>query len=508
LAAIARKTHTVANTHLRGTWVSYLWLVPAAVLGLAVAQLPILALGRVIATGIVIAAILAHPIAVFALLLVLSPLRTLYATEAPRLGYPSIPLDIGQWLVIALIASWLLHCIRRRRLPFFFLRREVNQTGAALLPLILFVAAAAASGFTAVSLSAWLIEWLKWLQIVIIAIIAIDLCIAGHRQSIIGLLVLAGATNAAIGVYQYFGGSGALHLLINERNFRAFGTFGQPNPFGGFMGVLFPLAFTSLMASLWAGYKKIRDGGFAAIPSPLLKSAFFGAGALLMAVALFMSWSRGAWLGFGVSIAVMLFALPRRAVHSLLLALALMGIMAGLAASGRLPASITARLGTITEDIFNVQDVRGVDITPANYAVVERLAHWQAAFNMATERPWLGVGLGNYEVAYPEYRLANWKFALGHAHNMFLNMLAEVGTLGLITYAAFICAILWYAWRVRRHPVVQSRLTAVGILGVWTYIIVHSLTDNLYVNNVFIHLSVTIGLLASLLREIPSQTSR
>lgn len=486
----------------------YLWLIPSVAVGLAAAQLPTLLLAGIAAVVLLAAAIFAHPIAVFALLLVLAPLRTLYATEAPRLGYPTIPLDIGQWLVLALVISWLIHCVRRRRFPAVVSSQTMRTASAPLVPLIVFIVVSGSGAFAALSLTTWLTEWLKWLQIAIIAVITIDLCIAGHRPAITGLLVLAGATNAAIGIYQYFGGSGALHLLINERNFRAFGTFGQPNPFGGFMGVLFPLALVGLLASLWAAYKVVRARNFAAIPSPMLKSVFFGLAALLMAVALFMSWSRGAWLGFGISVGSMVFALPRKLRHSLLVAFVVAGAVGGLAISGRLPASITTRLSTITEDIFDVQDVRGVDITPVNYAVIERLAHWQAALNMATESPWLGVGLGNYEVAYSEFRLANWKFALGHAHNIYLNMLAEVGALGLITYVAFICAVLWYAWRVRRHPVVGSRLLAIGILGVWAYVIVHSLTDNLYVNNVFIHLSVTIGLLASLLREVPSQTTR
>ncbi len=61
--------------------------------------------------------------------------------------------------------------------------------------------------------------------------------------------------NALIGLYEFFGGSGALVLLIDNRFSRAFGTFGQPNPFGGFMGLLAPVALngrTRLQLSSWA----------------------------------------------------------------------------------------------------------------------------------------------------------------------------------------------------------------------------------------------------------------
>lgn len=510
LSAAAQDSISIQPTSsnpIRWAHSPYLWLLPALLLGLAIAQLPFLLIGSIAVGAVVAIAIYAHPKAVYALLLVLAPLRTLYATEAPRLGYPTLPLDIGQWLVLALVASWVLHYVRRRQMPLILSHQALRSDWAPLLPLFAFVTIAASGAFTAFSLNAWLLEWLKWLQVTMIALITIDICIAGHRRSVVGLLVLAGAANAVIGIYQYFGGSGALHLLVNDRYFRAFGTFGQPNPFGGFMGVLFPMAFTGMLAALYSGWRLIRGGSAARLMRAATSLLYFGSASCLVALALILSWSRGAWLGFGVSVAVMLFALPRKAIHSLFLAFLLAGMVGALAASGRLPASISARLATITEDIFNVQDVRGVDITPANYAVVERLAHWQAAIDMATAHPWLGVGLGNYEIAYPEFRLANWKFALGHAHNMYLNMLAEVGLVGLIAYLALIFAILWYAWSVRRHPSLPSRLIAIGILGVWTYVIVHSLTDNLYVNNVFIHLGVTIGLLASLLREVPRRTT-
>ena len=44
-----------------------------------------------------------------------------------------------------------------------------------------------------------------------------------------------------------------------------------------------------------------------------------------------------------------------------------------------------------------------VPISDENFAIVERLAHWQAAYYMANAHPWIGVGLGNYETVYPAY---------------------------------------------------------------------------------------------------------
>jgi O-antigen ligase len=478
---------------------SIFWLGLALIGGLVIAllPLPLALLGTVTLAGTA----LISPVALLTVLLVFAPMRALIATELlPRYGVTwPLPLDIGQALLILWLAVWAAHKIIQPR--------ACTQTGAfkpllrQFWPLLTFVVAGGLSAFNAWSLSAWLTEWLKWAQMLVIALVVIDLGRTVGWRWFVFALVSAGLANALIGIYIYFGGSGALHLLVNRDNFRAFGTFGQPNPFGGFMGLVAPLALAMTLSHIQRLWRRRHLAHvWAHEIVPLL---FYGLSAVAISAALIMSWSRGAWLGFGVSLAVMLFALPRRLIISLALALLLLAGTGVLAASGRLPATISTRLATIGEDIFDVRDVRGVDITPANYATTERLAHWQAATNMAASHPWLGVGLGNYEVAYPAFRLINWKFPLGHAHNYYLNVLAEAGIIGLVTYLLFVCALLALAWRGRRHPDPSARLACIGILGTWAYLTVHSLTDNLYVNNVFIHLSVTLGILGLLNGCIP-----
>jgi O-antigen ligase len=219
---------------------------------------------------------------------------------------------------------------------------------------------------------------------------------------------------------------------------------------------------------------------------------------LVTAAALVMSWSRGAWLAFGVAAAVVLVTLPRKFWISMAIValISLTGI--GAILSGRLPASITERIGSAFTDLINVNDVRGVAVSSENYAVIERLAHWQAAVEMARLSPVTGVGLGNYEVVYPQVRLMAWKFPLGHAHNYYLNVLAEAGMIGAAAYGAMWLILAALTWRARRHPDPVASAAAAGLLGSWTYIAVHSITDQLYVNYAFLHVGIMFGLAALL----------
>jgi putative inorganic carbon (HCO3(-)) transporter len=158
-----------------------------------------------------------------------------------------------------------------------------------------------------------------------------------------------------------------------------------------------------------------------------------------------------------------------------------------------LPASITDRISGLTAD-FQPGDVRGVDIYDENYAVIERLAHWQAAVEMVRAHPWLGVGFGNYEAAYPQYRLMNWIHPLGHAHNYYLNILAETGFLGTAAYLFFWAAVFWQSLRQLGRLGWPWRGLALGLLAAWVYLSVHHLVDKLYVNNIYIHLGTMLGL--------------
>ncbi len=135
-----------------------------------------------------------------------------------------------------------------------------------------------------------------------------------------------------------------------------------------------------------------------------------------------------------------------------------------------------------------------MSINDANYAVLERLAHWQAALDMARDNLWTGVGFGNYEPAYGDYDLINWPYPLGHSHNYYLNILAETGIFGLAAYL-----VLW--WIIIRQAVGlvgqlewPRRGIALGLLALWVTLSVHHLVDKLYVNNFYLFLGAVLGL--------------
>jgi putative inorganic carbon (HCO3(-)) transporter len=462
------------------------WLLLALAAGLIIGLFPLPHAGLILAGVLILVATLIEPLTGLALMLLAGPFGAL---ESVIMGGTSF--DSGQLLLALTLTAWLARSVARReiRLP------RPDRTVA--LTLGLFVAVCTLSLLHAPSLSSGLKELVKWVQIALVAWFAADA--AGRRSRlgwVVAAVLLSGLSQALIGLWQFgLRGHGPEHfeLVIGFRGrvleaYRAYGTFEQPNPYGGFLGLMLPLAL-GWGVGQWAAWLSRRR------PRPALLTLvlpWLAAG--LLGGALLASWSRGAWLGAAAAVGAVLLYLPRRRWLGVLLVLALLAAGWVAVQSGLLPGSIVERL-TGFADYVKFQDVRGVDITPANYAVLERMAHWQAALNMADRHPWLGIGLGNYEAAYPEYALLNWPYALGHAHNIYLNLLAETGVVGLVAYLAFWAAVIALTARIIRRAPYPQRGLALGLMGAWVHLSVHHLVDKLYVNNIYLHLGALLGLL-------------
>ena len=429
------------------------------------------------------------PLVMLVIMLTLAPLRTLIATESNL----ALPLDIGQILLLLYIGVWLADRVRQRKAIL------VARGNLPLVAALALLAVLALGAWNSAALSYWLAEWLKWAAIALLIWTLSESVDDLWRWLVFAVLVSAVA-NALVGLFIFFGGSGADHLVIMGRYFRAFGTFGQPNPFGGFMGIALPIGLMTAYSQLQTIVSCWRARKLAPLAAVLIFTASSLASLLIIA-ALVASWSRGAWLGTAVACLVMMVAAPKKLTRGLVMTGGIAVLFAATWSAGLLPPSIVNRLTATASELVTISDVRGVEISPSNYAVIERLAHWQAAINMAADSPLFGVGLANYEVVYDDYRLINWEEPLGHAHNLYLNLLAEAGLVGLIAYLAFWIVIFRITWSLRRQPDEFARSIAIGLLGCWSYIAVHSVFDNLYVNNLFLHIGVLLSVLAILYRR-------
>jgi O-antigen ligase len=475
------------------------WMILAVLGGMLCARLPVPVTAGLFGLAALGLLVLIEPVLGIVLMLGVAPLKTLIETESPV----AFPVDIGQLGLVLVIGAWMLWRVTTR--PHARLPRTPLY-----LPLIGIMAGLSPSLFAAANTGAWVTEMLKWIEILLLVGIVLDLGREGRWTWIAFGGVLSAVLQALIGIYEFFGGSGAPHLWIaNYRYFRAFGTFGQPNPFSAFMGLALPLALGLAWGYALKALACWRNGSDRSMPwarhavplqgdwltSGLLALLYAGFGLILL-VGLLVSWGRGAWLGFGAAAGMMVFFAPRHRWQGVLLMVAVGVLPLILWTAGLIPITIQQRVNNAITEFAGFRDVRGAPVGDENFAIVERLAHWQAAYYMANAHPFIGVGLGNYETVYPEYGLPSWPRPLAHAHNDYLNLLAETGLIGLVAYLAGWLTLAWWTVRALRQPDVVMRGLVLGLLGIWTHLAVHSFVDKLYVNNLFLYIGVMLGLLA------------
>lgn len=366
-----------------------------------------------------------------------------------------------------------------------------------VLPFALFLGVALLSMIGATSLESSLKELTKWFEM-----LAVYICVANNldeakTKRVLAVTFLAGISQAAIGVYQFLFRAGPEGFELFGRFMRAYGTFEQPNPFAGYLALIIPVAL-----GVVSGFQLPVHGSIRAQLLILNVELLALCALASMLAAVVMSWSRGAWLGVGAGLIVTMIVPSRRAfVGSIITAFGLtLAILLGTLSVNVIPPAMAERFAGIT-DYFGVFDVRGVRVDDANYAIVERMAHWQSAAMMWAENPALGVGIGNYAAAYPRYALPRWDDALGHAHNYYLNIAAETGTTGLLAYLVLWGSAFGQSWRAVRTASGFWRGVAAGLLGTLVALSLHNTFDNLFVHGMAVQVGLGLGIVAWLNRE-------
>jgi O-antigen ligase len=356
-----------------------------------------------------------------------------------------------------------------------------------VFPFALFLGIALLSMTGATSLEASVKEFTKWFEMLAVYVYAVNNLDQAKAKRVLAFTFLAGISQAAIGIYQFLFRAGPEGFELFGRFMRAYGTFEQPNPYAGYLALIIPVAL-----GVVSGFKVKVQGSI----RTQLSTVNFELLALLalvsMLAAVVMSWSRGAWLGVGAGLIVTISVPSRRAFIGSIIAAFVLTFAILLSSINVIPPAIAERFAGIT-DYFGVFDVRGVKVDDANYAIVERMAHWQSAAMMWAENPALGVGIGNYAAAYPRYSLPRWDDALGHAHNYYLNIAAETGTMGLLAYLVLWASAFWHSWRAVRTSSGFWRGVAAGLLGALVALSMHNTFDNLFVHGMAVQVGLGLG---------------
>jgi O-antigen ligase len=208
--------------------------------------------------------------------------------------------------------------------------------------------------------------------------------------------------------------------------------------------------------------------------------AWLMAGLVLLGV--FLSYTRGAWLGVLGALAVWLvvryWRVMRFAVVGLLVAVA---FGASLFFSG----TYNFRVTTAEEERGFLEHFKTAFDLEENLSNKERINRWVAAINMTEERPLLGFGPGTYAFQYAPFQEARYRTwvstnrgDVGTAHNEFLLASSEMGLPGAILTLLLYLASIFYAFRgYRQSRGWRSAGYLIALLGPLTFY-AHAVVNN------------------------------
>src|SRR5216684_6750059 len=192
-----------------------------------------------------------------------------------------------------------------------------------------------------------------------------------------------------------------------------FGPYVNRNHFAGFAELVIPVALVPLVLG------KVRRERWFAV-------AIF---ALLPIGALFLSASRGGMLSFAVEIGVLaLLMVLRRAGGRNVLAGGVVLLVAFL---------LVSWLG-VRQILERFSSMQSLEVTVGKRATMR-----QDAWHMFRDHPWTGTGLGTLPLVFPAYESLYDGKIVNHAHNDYLEMLADTGVAGALCCTWFLGALFF-----------------------------------------------------------------
>lgn len=237
----------------------------------------------------------------------------------------------------------------------------------------------------------------------------------GQMKSILRMACAAAVIVLLYGYYQFLFGIDISSMkwvdgdAFPELRKRVFSTWENPNILAGYLDIIICLAFGLFM--------KCSDRE---------RRILLGAFMLAAAACLAMTYARGACLVIAVILAGYGVLRDRRVLVACILVVAILFVLDPM----------------LYERITSV-------FTKVDTSTEMRLAFWESTVAMIQDHPFLGIGWGAYWMVYPEYDfyLQGANVLIVHAHNIYLNYMAEIGIPGAVAFFWFFFGTMIMALR-------------------------------------------------------------
>lgn len=266
------------------------------------------------------------------------------------------------------------------------------------------------------------------LRVLVYALLFLAILNNLHRQEtttiIVFTLVFLALAISGYAIYQFLANSDYVWNFIKPYPHRGTGTYICPNHLGGFLEMLLPLALAYTMTGRLKPVTRV----------------LIGYAAVVIMAGIAVSLSRGAWVSTTLALLLFFGALMFRRQHRL----PALVLLAAILAAG---IFAVARSGHIDERLQQLVNRQGQPTEDMRFAL------WRPAWQMWREYSLWGVGPAHYDLRFRGYRPEAVQLSPDRAHNDYLNMLADWGSVGtaLVVSAWVLLGVgVVQTWRSRR----------------------------------------------------------
>lgn len=293
----------------------------------------------------------------------------------------------------------------------------------------------------------------------------------------VAAFICSSAIVSLYGIYQNILGTASTKWqdveMFGDLGGRVVSTFENPNVLAEYLIMTIPFAVAVMLTRRgWLS----RGGMFAVCGSA--------------AACLVFTLSRGAWLGFIIGMLVFFLIYSRKTLSVILFGLFAVPLLPFV-----LPESIVKRFMSIGN--------------LADSSTAYRVNIWRGSLNMIRECFWGGIGTSReaFTIVYPRFTLAGIESA-PHSHNLYLQIIIELGIFGLIVFLAVIffmtqyCFSFFAAEKMPGHDYEGMRLICAAGLSGTAAILAQGMTDYIWYNyRIFLIFWLVIGLAVAAARS-------
>ena len=208
-----------------------------------------------------------------------------------------------------------------------------------------------------------------------------------------------------------------------------------------------------------------------------------------------LTYSRGGFLAMMIVIAIMIFIFHRGQLKYFIV-VALLGLLI----INTMPSRFTERLSTLTELIPSSSSMESNVTNDVSFR--GRTSEMIVALQMFADYPILGVGLGNYPIFYQKYsqRLGlELRSGVRQAHSLYLEVAAETGILGLLSFGL----LLWVTGKsifrarlmlMRNGLFSQSNMVTAFAIGFAGYLLAATFIHSAYPRNFWLLAGIALSI--------------